>query len=90
MERKIFNLLNYTYFMDKMLKKYKHYKGKEYEIIAFALDSETLEEVVVYKGLYNSKEFGNNPIWVRPKKEFFEKVIVDGKEIERFKRIDID
>jgi hypothetical protein len=72
------------------MKKYKHYKGNEYEIIAFALDSDTLEEVVVYKGLYNSKEFGKNSIWVRPKKEFFEKIIIDGKEFERFKRIDID
>jgi hypothetical protein len=72
------------------MKKYKHYKGNEYEIIAFAIDSETLEEVVVYRGCYDSKEFGKNPIWVRPKKEFFEKIIIDGKEIERFKRIDID
>jgi hypothetical protein len=72
------------------LGKYKHYKGNEYEIIAFAIDSETLEEVVVYRGFYDSEEFGKNPIWVRPKKEFFEKIIIDGKEIDRFKRIDID
>lgn len=70
------------------MKKYKHYKGKEYEILAFALDSDTLEEIVVYKGLYECKEFGKNPIWVRPKKEFFGKVNVDGKEIDRFKEID--
>jgi hypothetical protein len=72
------------------LGKYKHYKGKEYEIIAFALDSDNLEELVVYKGLYDSEEFGKNPIWVRPKKEFFEKIIIDGKEVDRFKLIDID
>ena len=69
------------------MKKYKHYKGKEYEILAFALDSETLEEVVVYRGLYECEEFGKNPIWVRPKKEFFEKIIVDGKEVDRFSLI---
>ncbi|MFT4305160.1 MAG: DUF1653 domain-containing protein [Candidatus Woesearchaeota archaeon] len=69
------------------MKKYKHYKGKEYEILAFALDSETLEELVVYRGFYECKEFGKNPIWVRPKKEFFEKIIVNGKEVDRFKEI---
>ncbi len=30
------------------LGKYKHYKGKEYEVIGVATHSETLEEVVVY------------------------------------------
>lgn len=69
------------------MKRYKHYKGNEYEFITFAKDSDTLEEMVVYKGLYFSEEFGNNPVWVRPKKEFFEKIIIDGKEIERFKLI---
>lgn len=72
------------------LGKYKHYKGNEYEIIAFALDSDTLEELVVYRGFYNSEEFGKNPIWVRPKKEFFGKINFDGKGIDRFREIDID
>lgn len=61
---------------------YKHYKGKEYEVICQALHSETLEEMVVYRALYD-----DNKIWIRPKKMFFEKVIVDGVEMERFKFI---
>ena len=53
---------------------YQHYKGKKYRVIAFARHSETLEEMVVYQALYNSKEFGENAVWVRPKKMFFEEV----------------
>ncbi len=66
------------------LGKYKHFKGGEYEVIGLAKDSETLEELVIYKAMYDSKKFGKNAFWVRPKKMFLEKVIVNGKEIPRF------
>ena len=41
-------------------KKYRHYKGNVYQIIALALHSETNEEMIVYKS-----EKGD--VWVRPK-----------------------
>jgi hypothetical protein len=66
---------------------YRHYKGKNYEVIGVARHSETLEEMVVYKALYES-EFGKDTLWVRPKAMFLEKVINDGKEVGRFKFID--
>jgi len=66
---------------------YRHYKGKEYEVIGIARHSETLEELVIYKALYKSDEFGENALWVRPKKMFFENVIVNGKKVPRFERI---
>ena len=69
------------------LGKYKHYKGKQYEVVGFARHSETLEELVIYKALYDSEEFGNNALWVRPKVMFLETVVVDGKEVPRFKKI---
>jgi len=72
---------------DIKIGKYMHYKGKEYEVIDFARDSETLEEVVVYKALYSSEEFGDGALWTRTRKEFSENVIVDGKEIPRFEFI---
>jgi hypothetical protein len=53
--------------------RYRHFKGKMYEVIGTARHSETLEEMVVYRALYES-EFGRNAIWVRPKKLFLEKV----------------
>ena len=70
------------------LGKYRHYKGNFYEVIGVGRHSETLEEVVVYRALYESDEFGKEAIWVRPKKMFFERVVVDGKEVRRFTSIE--
>ena len=70
--------------------KYLHYKGKLHEVIGIARHSETLEELVVYRELYNSPEFGNNALWVRPLKMFKETVKIDGKEVPRFKYIGKD
>jgi cyclomaltodextrinase len=61
--------------------KYRHYKGKEYEVISTARHSETLEEMVVYKALYQKE--GEN-LWVRPVKMFLEEVEVEGKMVKRF------
>ena len=66
--------------MNLKLGKYRHYKGHEYEVIGFARHSETLEDMVIYKSLY-----GEGGTWVRLKAMFFEKVMVNGKEIARFK-----
>ncbi len=66
------------------LGKYKHFKGNEYEVISTAKHSETLEEYVFYKALYQPE--GEN-MWVRPLKMFFEKVLVNGKEVKRFQYI---
>lgn len=67
--------------------KYRHYKGKMYEIIALGRDSDTAEEVVVYRALYDSLRFGPNSVWVRPLKEFTGKLVVDGVERLRFDKI---
>jgi len=64
--------------------KYKHYKGGMYEVIGPARHSETLEEMVVYKALYQPE--GEN-IWVRPAKMFTEKVVIDGREMLRFEAL---
>ena len=62
--------------------RYRHYKGKEYQVIGMAKDSETLEEMVVYKQLY-----GDLGLWVRPATMWNETVIVDGEEYKRFELI---
>lgn len=67
--------------------KYRHYKGKCYEVIGTARHSETLEELVIYRALYHSKKFGKNALWARPKKMFLEKVKVGDKKVPRFKAI---
>lgn len=77
--------------MEKEVKlgKYQHFKGKFYEVIGIARNSENPnEEFVVYKALYDSEEFGNNAIWIRPKQMFLETVNKDGEEIPRFKFVE--
>jgi hypothetical protein len=59
--------------------RYRHYKGKFYEVIGIARHSETGEEVVVYRCLY-----GDFSLWVRPLGMFLEKVLVEGRELPRF------
>ena len=61
------------------LGKYRHFKGKEYEVIAIANHSETLEKYVVYRALY-----GENQVWIRPAAMWNEKVEQDGKTHKRF------
>ncbi len=70
------------------LGKYRHYTGKEYEVLGIVRHSETLEELVLYRALYISLEFGANALWVRPKAMFLENVLVDGEEVPRFKYVE--
>lgn len=66
-----------------MGKIYRHFKGNLYELIDIAYNSETLEEMVVYRALY-----GERKLWVRPKKMFFEEVERDGYQGPRFTEVE--
>jgi hypothetical protein len=59
--------------------RYRHFKGNEYEVVGIAKDSETMEEVVVYRALY-----GEHGLWVRPARMFAESVTRDGRTMPRF------
>lgn len=59
--------------------RYRHFKGKEYEVIGTARHSETLEELVVYRALY-----GDGGLWVRPAAMWSETVDRDGYRGPRF------
>ena len=61
---------------------YQHYKGKHYQVIGICLHSETLEEMVVYRQLY--EDYG---LWVRPKHMFEEGIIHEGQHRPRFQFI---
>ena len=64
----------------------RHFKGNRYRILCFARDSETQEEMVVYRALY-----GERGVWVRPKAMFFSPVdrekYPQAQQTWRFERI---
>ncbi len=69
--------------MDSSLQpgRYRHYKGKLYEVIDVARHSETEELLVVYRCLY-----GDFSLWVRPLAMFLDTVDVNGAKVSRFVR----
>lgn len=67
--------------------RYRHFKGKEYQVIGLAYHSETLEKMIVYQALYDDPKFGDKVLWVRPKNNFLESKSIDGKIVPRFKYI---
>ncbi|MFT5988521.1 MAG: hypothetical protein ACI912_002030 [Marinobacter psychrophilus] len=69
--------------IDVLPGRYRHYKGKDYEVIDIARHSETEEKLVVYRCLY-----GDYSLWVRPLSMFRETVDVAGEQLPRFARID--
>ena len=62
---------------------FRHFKGNLYRLEGFAKDSETREEMAVYRALY-----GEHGLWVRPAKMFFETVERDGKTMKRFELVE--
>lgn len=69
-------------------KRYRHYKGKDYLVLALARLEGSLEEVVVYQALYDTEDFGSQPVWVRPLSSFTEIVTIEGNQQPRFTVID--
>lgn len=63
--------------------RYRHYKGKDYEVLGVARHSESEEEYVVYRQLY-----GAGDLWIRPMDMFLESVSVEGKTLPRFRRLE--
>lgn len=61
-------------------REFVHFKGKRYQLLDFAKNSETEELMVVYRTLHGAMEH-----WVRPAKMFFETIERDGYVGPRFK-----
>jgi hypothetical protein len=59
--------------------KYRHFRGREYELLFVGKHSETLEEMVIYRALYDDGQ-----IWVRPAAMWDETVCEDGRSQPRF------
>ncbi len=62
---------------------YRHFKGKQYQLLFVATHSETREPMVVYRALY-----GEQGLWVRPAAMWSEQIHRDGYHGPRFRRID--
>lgn len=60
---------------------YKHFKGDYYIVEDIAIDSETLEKMVVYRGLYEGGK-----LWVRPYDNFIGKT---NDNMQRFEYISV-
>lgn len=63
--------------------RYRHYKGGGYQVIGVARHSETREQLVVYRCLYD-----NDSLWVRPLSMFKESVLVEGRAVPRFELVE--
>lgn len=66
--------------MEEIKGTYKHYKGGIYHVIGEGLHTETEEKLIFYKD-----DKGN--LWARPTEMFTSTVEVNGKIVERFKRV---
>ena len=63
--------------------RYRHFKGREYEVIGIARHSEDESPLVVYRKLYDDRS-----LWVRPADMWSEEVVRDGRTYIRFVRMD--
>ena len=62
---------------------YRHFRGNEYEVIGMATHSETMEEMVIYRALYDE-----GGVWVRPAYMWDEEVEHEVRTVKRFTRVD--
>ena len=63
--------------------RYRHYKGKEYQVLDTVRHSETCEPMTLYRALY-----GEQGLWVRPAAMYLESVVIEGVAQPRFISID--
>jgi hypothetical protein len=67
---------------DTPLGRYRHYKGRDYEVLGVVRHSETLAALVLYRTLYD-----DSGLWVRPHELFFGQVEIDGQLQPRFAKV---
>jgi hypothetical protein len=63
-----------------MAVRYRHYKGGLYELVCEATMEADHTSLIVYRAADGS-------IWCRPKAVFFERIEVDGVQVQRFEQV---
>ncbi len=69
------------------MKFYRHYKNKPYKYWGIAKHSETLEDLVIYECRYPNELA---TVWVRPKDMFFSDIELQGKNVPRFAKVNLE
>jgi len=64
---------------------YKHYKGGLYKVIGIAQDSESNQQMVVYRSAEDGRQ-----LWVRPLEMFKDKIKVDSRMVPRFEYVGLE
>ena len=77
-------------YQDYVGKVFRHFKGNYYFIENISTDSETKEEMIIYRPLYERKD---SMLWCRPAKMFFEEIDANRKgnithQIHRFELVE--
>lgn len=74
----------------KPKEKYRHFKNKDYEIVAISRDCENpSRKDVIYRQLYETEEFPKGTIWKRSLEDFVGyKEFSDGSFAKRFTKIE--
>jgi hypothetical protein len=66
-------------------KRYRHYKGGEYTVLAVGrMEPNPSQEYVVYRMEYDAPDFPKGTVWLRERSNFEEMVVVDGETVPRF------
>lgn len=69
-------------------KRYRHYKGGEYTVLAVGrLESNPQEEHVVYRMDYDASDYPRGTVWIRARGIFEGKVEHNGEMVERFSEL---
>ncbi len=70
--------------------RYRHYKGKEYTVLALARHEDNPERIsVVYLAEYDAPDFGKGVVWIRHIDSFESTVTLpDGTIVQRFTPIE--
>lgn len=64
---------------------WRHYKNKDYRIVAISCHTQDLKWYVVYEALYENEI---STIWHRPLEMFLQTIEIDGTQVPRFRKIE--